>query len=90
MKKSSSDSLYRHSASASKDGKGNVTVSVRVRPDSGGDGASVDGEWMVDGRRSLVSYKGREAGEYLYGKSHRLRSNIAHADREIRQRILRP
>lgn len=52
------------------DVKGNVIVSVRVRPDAGGgDDAKVEGEWMVDGRRSLVSYKAREGGEYTYGKS---------------------
>ncbi|KAF2752809.1 kinesin-domain-containing protein [Pseudovirgaria hyperparasitica] len=49
-----------------KDGKGNVTVSVRVRPDAGSDGARPELEWMVDGRRSLISYKGKEGGEYIY------------------------
>ena len=52
-----------------KEGKGNVIVSVRVRPDAGGSGdKKSEGEWMVDGRRSLVAYKGREGGEYFYGK----------------------
>ncbi|OBT62898.1 hypothetical protein VE03_07869 [Pseudogymnoascus sp. 23342-1-I1] len=54
--------------SKSTEGKGNVIVSVRVRPDAGGDapGASkTDGEWMVDGRRSLVSYKG-PAGDNVF------------------------
>ncbi|CAK4034984.1 related to kinesin motor [Lecanosticta acicola] len=51
--------------SDAKDSKGNVLVSVRVRPDSGGDG-NADGEWMVDGRRSLISYNGREGGDYRY------------------------
>jgi len=51
-----------------KDSKGNVVVSVRVRPDAGSyDGSGSELEWMVDGRRSLVSYKGREGGEYIYG-----------------------
>lgn len=51
------------------EGKGNVLVSVRVRPDAGttGDHSKTDGEWMVDGRRSLVAYKGREGGDYFYG-----------------------
>lgn len=55
----------------SPEGKGNVIVSVRVRPDAGGEapGASkTDGEWMVDGRSSLVAYKGREGGDYYYGE----------------------
>ena len=52
-----------------KEAKGNVIVSVRVRPDAGNSGdKKSEGEWMVDGRRSLVAYKGREGGEYFYGK----------------------
>ncbi|KAL2126845.1 hypothetical protein VTI74DRAFT_141 [Chaetomium olivicolor] len=49
------------------DGKGNVIVSVRVRPDPGGGGDNrVEGEWMVDGRKSLIAYRGREGGDYYY------------------------
>lgn len=56
--------------SASNEGKGNVLVSVRVRPDAAASGdKKSDGEWMVDGRKSLVAYKGREGGNYYYGKS---------------------
>ncbi len=53
-----------------KEARGNVIVSVRVRPDSGTQESSSqgDGEWMVDGRRSLVAYRGREGGDYYYGK----------------------
>ena len=54
--------------SSGKEAKGNVIVSVRVRPDEGGDMKS-EGEWMVDGRRSLVAFKGREGGDYFYGKN---------------------
>ena len=56
------------SSSDSKEIKGNVLVSVRVRPDDGGDIRS-EGEWMVDGRRSLVAFGGREGGNYYYGES---------------------
>ena len=57
-------------AGLAKEGKGNVIVSVRVRPDAGGGGdKKSEGEWMVDGRRSLVAYKGREGGDYFYGES---------------------
>lgn len=53
--------------SKEKDTKGNVIVSVRVRPDAvGGDGARTEGEWLVDGRRALISYNGREGGDYRY------------------------
>lgn len=51
----------------SKDGKGNVIVSVRVRPDAGGRDNKSDGEWMVDGRKALVAYGGKEGGDYFYG-----------------------
>lgn len=53
---------------ANKEGKGNVIVGVRVRPDvaANGDNRS-EGEWLVDGRRSLISYHGREGGDYYYG-----------------------
>ncbi|RYC58519.1 hypothetical protein CHU98_g7688 [Xylaria longipes] len=40
------------------DGKGNVIVSIRVRPDAGGSNGQTEGEWMVDGRKSLVAYRG--------------------------------
>ena len=42
----------RSSEIAKDSGKGNVIVSVRVRPDSGGgEHNDEEGEWMVDGRR---------------------------------------
>ncbi|OKL60842.1 hypothetical protein UA08_03931 [Talaromyces atroroseus] len=51
----------------SKEVKGNVIVSVRVRPDNGAhDNSRTEGEWMVDGRRSLISFRGKESGDYLY------------------------
>lgn len=55
--------------STSNGGKGNVIVSVRVRPDAaGGNENKPDVEWMIDGKRSLVAYRGRERGDYYYGK----------------------
>lgn len=50
--------------------KGNVLVSVRVRPDnnSGGETPRNHGEWSVDSRKSLISYRGKEGGDYFYGK----------------------
>ncbi|KAJ9503769.1 Kinesin-like protein kip2 [Exophiala xenobiotica] len=53
--------------SRGKESKGNVLVSVRVRPDPGTtNNAQSEGEWMVDGRRSLVAYRGKEGGDYHY------------------------
>lgn len=53
--------------SKQKESKGNVLVSVRVRPDVGAqDKSQADGEWMVDGRRALIAYRGKEGGDYHY------------------------
>ena len=57
------------SSQSGKETKGNVIVSVRVRPDTGGDAKS-EGEWMVDGRRSLIAFQGKEGGDYYYGQLH--------------------
>jgi centromeric protein E len=46
--------------------KGNVIVSVRVRPNVNGEG-SANSEWVVDGRRGLLAYNGKEGGDYYYG-----------------------
>lgn len=54
--------------SKQKEAKGNVLVSVRVRPElSGGETPRNHGEWAVDGRQSLISYRGKEGGDYFYG-----------------------
>lgn len=67
----------RSSANTLKDNsKGNVIVSVRVRPDAGGGEENSDeGEWMVDGRRSLISYRGKEGGDHVYGMLQMAREN---------------
>ena len=57
----------RDSGSKHAESKGNVIVSVRVRPDAGGDKTSAK-DFLVDARQSLIAYKGREAGDYYYGK----------------------
>lgn len=60
-------SKRRESGRKEKEGKGNVLVSVRVRPDAGGDKSSGK-DWLVDGRQSLIGYRGREGGDYYYGE----------------------
>lgn len=58
----------RPSSSSKDKEKGNVVISVRVRPEKDPkDEAGTLGEWMVDGRKSLISFKGKEGGEYIYG-----------------------
>lgn len=54
----------------SKEAKGNVLVSVRVRPDTGAnENSRTEGEWMVDGRRSLIAFRGKESYDYVYGEN---------------------
>lgn len=65
-RRTSSASKGRRESEGGKDMKGNVLVSVRVRPDAGSEENRPEGEWMVDGRRSLISYRGREGGDYRY------------------------
>lgn len=60
-------SKKKDSGRREQEGKGNVIVSVRVRPDAGADKSSGK-DWMVDSRQSLVAYRGREGGDYYYGK----------------------
>lgn len=50
-----------------KDGKGNVIVSVRVRPDVGAKDGKHDMDWEVNNNRALISYRGKEGGDYFYG-----------------------
>lgn len=58
-------------SSKQKESKGNVLVSVRVRPDlSAGETPRNHGEWSVDGRQSLISYRGKEGGDYYYGRCY--------------------
>jgi centromeric protein E len=58
----------RGSSSLPKDGKGNVLVSVRVRPDSGAKDSKQEQEWEVDNKQAQISYRGREGGDFIYGK----------------------
>ncbi|CAN8099014.1 unnamed protein product [Discula destructiva] len=54
-----------HKRQSKNDTKGNVLVSVRVRPDAGAHGRP-DGDWLVDGRKSLIAYNGKEGGDHFY------------------------
>lgn len=65
-RRASTSSKAKRESEGGKDMKGNVLVSVRVRPDAASEENKPEGEWMVDGRRSLISYRGREGGDYRY------------------------
>ncbi|PNS18970.1 Kinesin-like protein tea2 [Sphaceloma murrayae] len=64
----SMSSLAKDSASGltkdGKDMKGNVVVSVRVRPN--GPDSTATSDWTVDNKRSMIRYKGGEGGEFRY------------------------
>lgn len=59
-----------------KDGKGNVIVSVRVRPDVASKDNKPEAEWEVSGKKALIAYRGREGGDYYYGTLHRMTHEI--------------
>jgi len=62
-----SEEVQDTKTSKGKEHKGNVIVSVRVRPDtSGHDPSATEGEWIVDSRRSLIACQGKEGGNYVY------------------------
>ncbi|OCK83902.1 kinesin-domain-containing protein [Lepidopterella palustris CBS 459.81] len=77
----------RHSTH--KDGKGNVIVSVRVRPDAGTNDGKQELEWEVNAKRSLVSYKGREGGEYIYDNVFDTQDNNARVYDAAAKRLVR-
>ncbi|CAG8951168.1 hypothetical protein HYFRA_00007914 [Hymenoscyphus fraxineus] len=78
-------------ASKPPEGKGNVIVSVRVRPDAGSTGNSdkAGGDWMIDGRQSLVSYRGKEAGDYYYDNVFSTQDNNAKVYDSSAKRLVR-
>lgn len=50
-----------------KDAKGNVIVSVRVRPNASNNENSGLQDWELDGRRGVISYRGKEGGDFQSG-----------------------
>ncbi|KAJ5114574.1 hypothetical protein NUU61_000333 [Penicillium alfredii] len=77
-------------ASKQKEIKGNVIVSVRVRPDmSGGDTPRNHGEWSVEGRQSLISYRGKEGGDYYYDNVFTTHENNAKVYDSAAKRLVR-
>ncbi|KAI1735972.1 kinesin-domain-containing protein [Xylaria scruposa] len=81
--------LKEKRASKGLDGKGNVIVSIRVRPDAGGNNGQTEGEWMVDGRKSLVAYRGREGGDYYYDNVFTTHDDNSRVYDHIAKRLVR-
>ncbi|KAK4105756.1 kinesin-domain-containing protein [Parathielavia hyrcaniae] len=71
------------------DGKGNVIVSVRVRPDAGGNDNKSDGEWLVDGRKSLIAFQGKEGGDYVYDNVFTTQDDNSRVYDHIAKRLVR-
>ncbi|GJN73236.1 hypothetical protein PLIIFM63780_007298 [Purpureocillium lilacinum] len=71
------------------EGKGNVIVSVRVRPDANTDQQSPEGEWMVDGRKSLIAYRGKEGGDHYYDNVFTTHDNNSRVYDHIAKRLVR-
>ncbi|KAJ4004254.1 Kinesin-like protein kip2 [Fusarium irregulare] len=71
------------------DGKGNIVVSVRVRPDANGNNGSPDGEWMVDGRKSLISFRGKDGGDHYYDNVFTTHDHNSRVYDHIAKRLVR-
>ncbi|KAL2834522.1 kinesin motor domain-containing protein [Aspergillus cavernicola] len=71
-----------------KESKGNVIVSVRVRPNMNGE-SSANSEWIVDGHRGLLAYNGREGGDYYYDNLFPALENNARVYDSAAKRLVR-
>ncbi|KAL3463763.1 P-loop containing nucleoside triphosphate hydrolase protein [Aspergillus heterothallicus] len=74
--------------SISKEIKGNVIVSVRVRPNVSDEG-SANSEWVVDTRRGLLAYNGKEGGDYYYDNLFSAHENNARVYDSAAKRLVR-
>ncbi|KAL2124729.1 hypothetical protein VTJ04DRAFT_1094 [Mycothermus thermophilus] len=74
--------------SSKSDGKGNVVVSVRVRPDLNGNEIRSD-EWLIDGKRSLIGFRGKEGGDYYYDNVFTAHDDNARVYDHIAKRLVR-
>ncbi|KZM23223.1 Kinesin-like protein kip2 [Ascochyta rabiei] len=70
--------------------KGNVIVSVRVRPDVGPKDGQQDRDWEVNGKRHTVSYHGRDGGgDYIYDNVFDTQDNNARVYDATAKRLVR-
>ncbi|KAF2034743.1 kinesin [Setomelanomma holmii] len=75
--------------SLQKDGKGNVLVSVRVRPDVGAKDSKQELEWDVNNKRAMISYRGKDAGDYTYDNVFDTQDNNARVYDAAAKRLVR-
>ncbi|KAL6709673.1 Kinesin-like protein kip2 [Coniothyrium glycines] len=83
------DDRGRADGKPSKDGKGNVIVSVRVRPDVGGKDSKQEMEWEVNNKRAVIAYRGREGGDYYYDNVFDTQDNNARVYNSAAKRLVR-
>lgn len=79
----------RADSKGNKDGKGNVLVSVRVRPDIGAKDSKQEMEWEVNNKRALITYRGREGGDYYYDNVFDTQDNNARVYDSAAKRLVR-
>ncbi|KAL5391395.1 hypothetical protein DPSP01_001265 [Paraphaeosphaeria sporulosa] len=72
-----------------KDGKGNVIVSVRVRPDAGAKDSKQETEWEVSNKKALISYRGRDGGDHYYDNVFDTQDNNARVYDAAAKRLVR-
>ncbi|KAJ4344645.1 Kinesin-like protein kip2 [Didymosphaeria variabile] len=72
-----------------KDGKGNVLVSVRVRPDVGAKDSKQETDWEVSGKKALISYRGRDGGDHYYDNVFDTQDNNARVYDAAAKRLVR-
>ncbi|KAF1929564.1 kinesin-domain-containing protein [Didymella exigua CBS 183.55] len=71
-------------------GKGNVIVSVRVRPDAGPNDGQQEKDWEVNGKRHVVTYRGRDGGgDYIYDNVFDTQDNNARVYDATAKRLVR-
>ncbi|EOD47417.1 Kinesin-related protein 11 [Neofusicoccum parvum] len=72
-----------------KDGKGNVIVSVRVRPNASNSENSGLQDWELDSRRGVISYRGKDGGDFQSDNVFSTQDNNARVYDAAAKRLVR-
>ncbi|KAK7510728.1 kinesin motor domain-containing protein [Phyllosticta citriasiana] len=73
----------------SNESKGNVVVSVRVRPQAGTADDVNHGDWELDGRRGAITYSGKEGGQFISDNVFTANDNNAKVYDSAAKRLVR-
>ncbi|KAK8177234.1 kinesin motor domain-containing protein [Phyllosticta citrichinensis] len=74
---------------SSSETKGNVVVSVRVRPQAGTADDVNHGDWELDGRRGAITYSGKEGGQFVSDNVFTANDNNAKVYDSAAKRLVR-